>query len=124
VRLSPNPSNLEWYSVNEGYTFPEHTGKYEGYVAAIAFNPTTMILDAYNNYLEWYDYKNSTKPSYTNFKPQEHDLFEYREKPKGPIRAFLTTNPMSGTVNINPQTVSTYIAVGVGLWAAPNGMGL
>jgi hypothetical protein len=31
---------------------------------------------------------------------------------------------MTGTVNYMPQVLTTYIAVGVGLWAAPNGMGM
>ena len=121
VRLSPATNNLAWYSEFKGYTV-EDLG-YSNYAPAIAFNPVTVTLDAYNNYLEWYDYKNSTAPEYYNIAEDKYDLFEYREKPKGPIRAFVATNPYTGTPNINPATLSTYIAVGAGLWAAPNGMG-
>ena len=89
------------------------TWKHAGY--GIAFNPVTMVVDAYNNYMETYDYSNSRSPVYKNLVNEDIDLFTRRCKPKGSITAFATTNPDSGTVNLNPFNNKTYPALGIGL---------
>ena len=85
------------------------------YLPAVAFNPITMTIDAYNNYQEYYDYKTSNHPYYMNIVNEDHDIFTERCKPKGSISAFLSTNPDNGQVNLLPFNESTYPAVGMGL---------
>ena len=74
-----------------------------------------MTIDAYNNYVEFYDYTNSNHPDYVNLVNQDQDLFTERCKPKGTLTAFLSTNPDNGQVNLLPFNDTTYPALGPGL---------
>lgn len=79
-----------------------------GFGQCVAFNPITMTLDAYNDYIEWYDYQCSENPHYENIENKDTDIFARRCTPKGPIRAFITTHPDTGAANICPMTFSSY----------------
>lgn len=76
---------------------------------AVGFNPITMTIDAYNNYIETYDYRNSKNPDYINIDNHDHDLFKYRCKPKAPITLFITTNPDTGRLNWKPTSQLCYL---------------
>ena len=104
VVATPESSNLIW-----------RVDPDEHYLPAVAFNPITMTIDAYNNYGEFYDYKTSNHPYYANVEDEDQDIFLQRCKPKGSITAFLTTNPDNGQVNLLPFNDTTYPALGQGL---------
>ena len=70
--------------------------------AAVAFNPLTGIIDGYHDYLELYDYANEKSPVYENVENKDVDVWEWRGKPAGPIRLWITTNPNNGKPNFSP----------------------
>lgn len=91
---------------NEG---PIGDAAWEEWPAATIFHPMTITIDAYNHFVEFYDISNDQDPLYYNVNVSgDEDLFTDREKPKGPIRLFVTTNPDTGEANIIPQTMEVY----------------
>lgn len=79
---------------------------------AVMFHPTTVTIDAYNHFIEFYDISNSQNPIYYNIDVnQDYDLFADRCKPKGPLTLFTTTNPDTGLPNLNafPTPVYTWV---------------
>lgn len=110
LKKYPEDTNKLWWSSTGASSSIE---KY--YKPAIAFNPITMTIDAYNNYVESYDYTNSQNPYYVNLENTDIDVFTRRCQPKGTISAFATTNPNNGTINLNPFNTKTYPALGMGL---------
>lgn len=79
----------------------------------VAFNPLTMTIDAWNDYMEVYDYTNSTNPEYSNIVNKDIDLFTRRCKPKGSISLWITTNPDTGKINWIPGESMTYLSMRV-----------
>ena len=106
VKKTPESTNKQWWSGGKN-------GKM--YLPGIAFNPITMTIDAYNNYVESYDYTNSNNPHYRNLDNTDIDIFTRRCQPKGTISAFATTNPNNGEINLNPFNNTTYPSLGLGL---------
>lgn len=104
--LTGNDKNGDFAKFNSSND-NEENDKYVG--KAVAFNPLTMTLDAYNDYLEVYDYRNSQNPRYVNVENKDIDLFTRRCKPKGSISLFITTNPDTGKINWQPFTSFTYL---------------
>lgn len=96
-------------SVNQQLT-PNNDEVWGG-IAAVAFNPLTVTIDAYNDYMEMYDYTNSTNPRYINVDNTDKDVFAFREKPKGSLSLFITTNPSTGTINWLPSDYGTYLGL-------------
>lgn len=81
----------------------------------VAFNPLTMTIDAYNDYMEIYDYRNSASPEFANLQNKDVDLFTRRCKPKGSLSLWITTNPDTGKVNWRPAEKYTYLSMdGIG----------
>ena len=107
VMLTPN---YAWDDVDYK-DFHGYAGK-----QAIAFNPTTMTIDAFHNYVEKYDYKNSQNPDYVNVVNEDIDIFSRRAKPIGTITAFLTRNPNNGQINISPFQEFEIPGLGQGLY--------
>jgi hypothetical protein len=93
----------------------------------VAFNPITITIDAYNNYLETYDWRNSANPRYENVKNIDIDVFTRRCKPKGTLTLFATRNPDTGKMNLIPaangvfQGISGYVQLPSGLESAASG---
>ena len=119
-----NASGLSynWYGIDGDKTYPTKdqriSGVWEGELTdfeAVVFNPWTITIDAYHNFVEMYDYTNSTNPEYNNVKDEDQDIFTRRCVPKGTISLFITTNPDTGEVNWLPNTVSTYLIMGTPL---------
>lgn len=110
VKKYPEDTNKLWWSSMYGSSIVD-----KSYKPAIAFNPITMTVDAYNNYMESYDYTNSNNPYYVNINNEDIDIFTRRCQPKGTISAFATTNPNNGEINLNPFDNTTYPALGMGL---------
>ena len=76
---------------------------------AVAFHPVTMLIDAYNNFVEIYDIGDDQNPVYYNIDTSgDYDLFVDRCKPKGPITAFATTNPDTGKVNLLTDQIEIF----------------
>lgn len=77
----------------------------------VANNPLTITLDAYNNYIELYDYRNSNNPYYVNVKNVDQDIFTRRTQPKGSLTLFITTNPDTGKLNwlFQSEGLHTYL---------------
>lgn len=107
VALTPN---YAWDDVDYKY--------YYGYPGSecIVFNPTTMTIDAYHDYVEKYDYKNSQNPDYVNLVNTDIDIFSRRAKPVGSITAFATRNPSNGNVNLSPFRTMEIPGLGQGLY--------
>ena len=97
------------------------------YVPGVIFNPITGTMDAYNGYLEMYDYETSNNPEIKEtLENKDTDIFEYRGKPKGPLTLFVTTNPNTGTLNWLPTANMAYMGfsgggAGIGLQIASMG---
>ena len=97
------------------------------YVPGVIFNPITGTMDAYNGYLEMYDYETSNNPEIKEtLENKDTDIFEYRGKPKGPLTLFVTTNPNTGTLNWLPTANMAYMGfsgggAGLGLQTASMG---
>lgn len=85
-------------------------------ISAVVFNPLTITLDAWNNYMEIYDYTDSQNPRYVNVDNQDIDIFSRRCVPKGTLSLFVTTNPDTGKLNWLPYCEATYLPVAVGLY--------
>ena len=85
-------------------------------ISAVVFNPLTITLDAWNNYMEIYDYTDSQNPRYVNVDNQDIDIFRRRCVPKGTLSLFITTNPDTGKLNWLAHTEGTYLPVMVGLY--------
>ena len=77
----------------------------------VAFNPLTMTIDAWNDYVESYDYTNSQTPKYANVVNKDLDLFTRRCKPKGSVSLWITTNPDTGKINWIPNETMTYLSM-------------
>ncbi len=75
-----------------------------------------MTIDAYHDYVEKYDYKNSQNPDYVNVVNSDIDIFSRRAKPIGSITAFLTRNPNNGNINMVPFETSEIPGLGQGLY--------
>ena len=77
-------------------------------------NPFYITMDAYNNYISISTYADVNNPSTVEFNPDDMDLFENREQPKGSLSLFRTTNPHTGKINIMPFNGSHF--QGFGQW--------
>lgn len=105
---TPNEADTRWGQTTD-LSGGQRTGGNE-YPAAVVFNPITGILDAYNSYVETYDYENSARPYYENFENKDIDIFTYRCQPKGTITLFVTRNPDSGDMNWLPAPTVNYMS--------------
>ena len=77
----------------------------------VCFNPLTITLDAYNDYVEIYDYMNEQHPRFTNVENVDVDMWEYRGKPRGPISLFISTNPVNGQINWKPTENEAHLPI-------------
>lgn len=76
---------------------------------SVAWHPTTMLLDAYHNYVEIYDKQDEFHPEFHNIDTSgDLNLWNDRCRPKGPITLFTTTNPDTGEVNICSDVIPVY----------------
>lgn len=103
ARLSPNRYNKDFLQRKLSFAAGPVAEEALTPVPCVAFNPSTMIVDAYHDYYEIYDYTTSQKPFYVNEINRDNDMFLYREKPKGSITLFITTNPTTGKLNMMTQ---------------------
>jgi len=71
----------------------------------IAGNPATLTIDAYNNYMEVYDYTNYLHPKFVNLTNEDTDVWEKRTAPKGSLVLGVTRNPSTGKINWKPFRV-------------------
>lgn len=84
--------------------------EFETRTPAVAFNPLTGVIDSYHDYLELYDYANEGSPVYENVENTDVDVWEWRGKPAGPIRLWVTTNPNNGKPNFSPWKTPAFPA--------------
>lgn len=109
---SPSQYNTDYWCKPQrkmsGTWLNERGQRYE----AVVFNPWTVTIDAYNNFMELYDGDTSNNPEYINVRDRDNDIFTRRCVPKGTLSLFITTNPDTGKINWLPATSSTYMIMG------------
>lgn len=107
----PNGDSV-WFETEDMYGNESIIVPVAARVPAVVFNPLTGIIDAYHDYLELYDYANSNYPEYINVENHDQDVWEWRGKPAGPLRLWVTTNINNGKPNLKHETHLAYPVFG------------